>query len=81
MFEVHRLNAAGLDKAEKLRVAFQSALDQIEILCGAVCRSGERVESRGNNGRELALVRTHLETASFYAKRAMALCPENQEKP
>ena len=34
MFEVHKLNAEGIDKAEELRVVFKDALDSVEDVCG-----------------------------------------------
>ena len=64
MFEVHRLNEAGMAKAEQISATFSEALRQLETVCTA--------------GRELAIVRTKLEEACFFAKRAMALDPSNQ---
>lgn len=77
MFEVHKLNELGLARAELLRAAFQNLLETIEQSCalGAVNPKTHQTI----NGREVALARTHLETACFFAKRAMAMCPENQE--
>lgn len=71
-FKVHKLNSAGLDKAAELAAAFSELLNVVEAECSPK-------EPRGPGGRELALVRTHLELASFYAKRAMAIQPKNQE--
>lgn len=65
MFEVHRLNETGMAKAELLRIAFQAFMDNLELTCG-------------KDGREMAIVRTKLEEASFFAKRAMAVKSENQ---
>lgn len=65
MFEVHKLNDVGMKKAETLQVAFKAFLGHLEEICGS-------------EGREMSIVRTHLETASFYAKRAMAMQPTNQ---
>lgn len=67
-FKVHLLNQEGVGKANKLAETFSSTLDQVE-------------EISGKEGREAALVRTHLEMASYYAKRAMAQRPENQGAP
>jgi hypothetical protein len=67
MFEVHHLNDTGMKKAEILQIAFKSFLHNLEMTCGA-------------EGREMAIVRTNLETASFYAKRAMAMQPENHDE-
>jgi len=65
MFEVHRLNGAGLAKAEQISATFAETLRQLETVC--------------TPGRELSIVRTKLEEACFFAKRAMALDPKNQE--
>ncbi len=72
-FKVHKLNAAGLDRANELAAGFSELLNNVEGICTP------KGDPRGPGGRELALVRTHLEQASYYAKRAMALQPENQE--
>jgi hypothetical protein len=65
MFDVHMLNEAGIDKAHRLRNGFEELLIHLEKLCGP-------------DGREMSIVRTKLQEASFFAKRAMALRPENQ---
>lgn len=67
MFDVHRLNEIGMDKAHGIQAAFSEALRALEGLCGT-------------DGREMAIVRTKLEEACFFAKRAMAIKPENQER-
>lgn len=64
MFEVHKLNEQGMELAGKLQRLFGQFLSEVEGISGA-------------EGREMAIVRTHLETASFYAKRAMAMKSEN----
>ena len=64
-FKVHMLNDQGKLKAEALAVTFTNTLNDVEGISGT-------------EGREIALVRTHLQLASFYAKRAMAARPENQ---
>lgn len=64
-FQVHRLNDAGMAKAIKIAEDFSALLIAAEETCGS-------------GGREMALVRTHLEQAAFYAKRAMASKEENQ---
>jgi hypothetical protein len=63
LFQVHRLNPSGMKKAVQLAEAFNQLLTNLEL----------------PPGRESALVRTHLELASFYSKKAMASQPENQE--
>ena len=62
-FQVHMLNDAGKAKATEIAEAFDACLEKLVVLCPA--------------GRELALVRTKLEEASFFAKKAMASAPGN----
>lgn len=64
-FQVHILNEAGVVKATALGEIFSTALDQIEALVPA--------------GRERALVVTKLQEASFFAKRGIAVNPDNQK--
>lgn len=64
-FQVHILNASGKAKAHVIADALSAALDTIE--------------RQGVTGRALALVKTKLEEAGFFAKRGMAELPENQE--
>ncbi len=66
-FAVHRLNSAGMEKATVIAEAFSTCLVDIEAVSGS-------------EGREMAIVRTKLQEAAFYAKRAMAVRPENQER-
>lgn len=66
LFSVHMLNAQGKMKATQIAADFTTLLAQLEAVCPP--------------GRELSIVRTHLQDACFYAKRAMAMKPENQEK-
>lgn len=63
-FAVHRLNPQGLERAETLARAFGVLLDCVEVLVPP--------------GRERALVVTKLQEASFFAKRGIAVLPENQ---
>lgn len=65
LFEVHMLNDDGKKKASNLADAFSNLLSIIEELCP--------------EGRELSIVKTKLEEASFFAKKAMAKQPENQQ--
>ena len=64
-FKVHRLTESGLRKAGELADVFSDALVKVEGLCGT-------------NGREIAIVRTKLQEANFFAKRALAQLPEYQ---
>jgi hypothetical protein len=65
LFRVHRLNEIGLAGAGKLAEHFSDLLRVVESYSGT-------------EGRDIALVRTHLQLACFYAKRALAEHPENQ---
>lgn len=64
-FSVHLLNDQGVTKATMLALAFSDCLDACE--------------RAGVTGRELALVVTKLQEASFFAKRSIALQPEYQK--
>lgn len=64
-FTVHTLNESGKAKANNIALHFSQLLDVIE--------------SSGVTGRQLALVKTHLETACFNAKRGIAELIANQE--
>jgi hypothetical protein len=63
-FETHLLNETGIGRAKVIGLAFQSLLTELSQYCAS--------------GRELAIVKTKLEEACFWAKRAMAVQPENQ---
>jgi hypothetical protein len=63
-FQVHMLNPQGKDKASALAHAFDTLLDTL-------------VAINPTTSREMSLVRTKLEEASFYAKKAMANDPAN----
>ena len=65
-FRVHLLNPEGIEVAKELAVIFTSALNRIESLVGT-------------DGREMSLVRTKLEEASFFAKKSMAVRPRFQQ--
>lgn len=75
MFEVHKLNAQGMARAKQLQKLFEQFLLDVEQTIDTDPYQASK------NGRELALVRTKLQEASFFAKRAMSLLPGNTEKP
>lgn len=79
-FEVHILNTEGIAKAKQLAEVFDETLTEIETLIpfGHALRPSLDGQPQ-SNGRELALVRTHLEIASFYAKKALAIHADNQK--
>lgn len=60
-FEVHMLNEVGKEKASAIAAVFDDCLTKLEFLCGDISPT-----------REMALVRTKLEEACFFAKKAMA---------
>jgi hypothetical protein len=64
LFEVHKLNETGMQKAQQIAGSFSGLLGELELICG--------------QGREIAIVKTKLEEACFFAKKAMASVPENQ---
>lgn len=65
-FEVHRLNEEGIEKAKTIAILFDDLLSSIASLVPP--------------GRELSIVTTHLEEASFFAKKGMANQKENQKQ-
>jgi len=65
-FAVHMLNDKGKAKAETIRDTFETALNKLLELVP--------------QGRELALVKTKLEEACFFAKKGMATQIENQQR-
>ena len=65
LFTVHMLNETGKTKATKIAYVFTNCLHELETLCNT-------------KSREFSLVRTKLEEASFFAKKSMASCSENQ---
>lgn len=68
-FQVHRLNERGMDRAHQLASHFSDLLNNIEALIPT---------ENGPHQRELAIVRTKLEEACFFAKRALAMQAVNQ---
>ncbi len=66
LFQFHRLNDDGIKKAEAIAGAFDDLLNELSQLCPS-------------EGREFSIVKTKLEEASFFAKKAMANAPANQD--
>lgn len=66
-FEVYSLNSEGIDKANTIAVLFDNLLN--ELRAEGVCLPG----------RSLEIVKTKLEEACFFAKKAMAINPCNQK--
>ena len=67
LFKVHILNEEGILKAKEIQTAFEMFLARLEDLCP-------------EGSREFAIVKTKLEEASFFAKKAMAIHPVNQKE-
>lgn len=64
-FSVHILSDEGVEKAKRIASLFTLLLDGLEEACG-------------DDGRDMAIVRTKLQEAAFFARRAMAVREENQ---
>jgi hypothetical protein len=65
-FAFHLLNETGKVKAQRIAEKFTEFLNYLEAECTT-------------QGREMAVVRTKLEEACFFAKKAMATQPGNQQ--
>lgn len=65
-FTVHILNDDGLKAATDIAAAFSNLLEEMDRLMPG-------------SSREKALVVTKLQEACFFAKRAIALLPENHK--
>ncbi len=66
-FQTHTLNEEGKANAEQLAMGFSNLMYLVEMF------------GLGGDGRALALAKTKLEEACFFAKRAMATKSSNQE--
>ena len=66
LFTFHKLNPAGVEKAIHIAMAFSALKLSLSRFCP-------------ENTREFAIVKTKLEEASFFAKKAMACDTKNQE--
>lgn len=65
LFKVHRLNETGMERAARIATSFDALLTELEAVCP--------------DSREMSIVRTKLEEACFFAKKAMANNPTSQE--
>lgn len=65
LFQFHRLNEDGIKKAEEIAATFNDCLRVLKAMCP--------------DGREFSIVKTKLEEASFFAKKAMANDKSNQD--
>jgi len=64
-FAVHMLNDEGRKKACRIAEIFDATLTDLTAFCP--------------DSREMSIVRTKLEEASFFAKKSMAMQEENQQ--
>lgn len=64
-FKVHRLNGDGMEIAGAIGDVFRDVLAKLDTIIP--------------QGRERSLVVTKLQEANFWAKRAIAIVPGNQE--
>lgn len=78
-FAVHVLNENGLIKAQMIAVVFDRALEDLKVLCLRPENAGGILLPQAWNTREFAIVKTKLEEACFFAKKAAALLPEHQK--
>lgn len=74
-FAVHMLNADGVGRATAIAVTLTECLDALE---GIILTKPAGADSK-IGAREVAVMRTKLEEAAFFAKRAMAMQPWNQQ--
>jgi len=66
-FQTFRLNSEGISKAEMVATVFDDLLTELETIAGELATS-----------REMSIVRTKLEEAAFFSKKAVASNPRNQ---
>ena len=77
-FQAHELNEEGFERARAIGEHFSLLLVKLETECSGLDAKGE---ARSPDPRLMALVRTKLEEACFFAKKAMASMPSNQRAP
>ena len=70
-FDSHLLNDRGIASALKIGASFDALLESLDP-------TDNRITGLCPKGREMSIVRTKLEEACFFAKKAMAMQPENQ---
>lgn len=66
LFKFHKLNEDGIRKANSITDTFIATLEELADDCQ-------------DSPREFAIVKTKLEEACFFAKKAMAIQKQNQE--
>ena len=79
-FESYALNERAVENAKQIEKLFDQFLNDVTNVIERPGSSGTiLLPKQAMNGRYIALLRTHLEIASFYAKKALAVLPENQK--
>lgn len=68
LFKFHKLNQDGQDKAKEMALRFSDLVQLLESDAFGL-----------KDCREWNIARTKLEEACFFAKKSMAMQPENQE--
>ena len=68
-FDHVRFNEMGMAKSQEVRRAFDNLLEFVASRCGG-----------SSGGRELALVKTNLQQAAFWAQKSIAESGENREE-
>ena len=66
LFSFHKLTEDGIKKSQYVAESFNNLLQELAAVCP--------------EGREFSIVKTKLEEASFFAKKAVANSPSNQAK-
>jgi len=75
LFKSHILNDEGIVKAKKQGLLFHDFFNELHSLTFG----GMGADTPNWEGREWSIVKTKLEEAAFYAKKAMAIRPEHQK--
>lgn len=66
LFRTHKLNEIGLENAKDIAFKFHHLLNELSDVCD-------------DHSREFNICKTKLEEACFFAKKAMAILPSNQD--
>lgn len=75
LFDFHKLNLSGQRKALRIAELFHNFIQDVHT----TAFDGADTTQPNYEGREWAIVKTKLEEACFYAKKTMAIRPENHE--
>lgn len=79
LFQFHKLNKEGQDKAVEIAQIFTEFLHKVTEVIERPGTSGSiLLPQSAMNHRYISAMRSKLEEACFLAKKAMAVLPENQ---